>query len=364
MLNVFNTFRRSKWRYPVYVVIGIYALAGFFLTTVFFAVKLGLTRDPGAVDFNDRYFAGIEKQTDSLRRTDSTSTVNEAYILGRLAVLARYYPMNARQILEVYQKTHDPVVTVKMMEATGLYLNQHPAYPAALQEFSRQMSGYSPADPDSSLYPWANTIEWRTLREAVTKDQVLIDSVAALTGISARLITAMLIGEQIRLFDSKREAFKKWISPLKILVNETTLSLGVMGIKEETAIKIEGYLKDESSPFFPGKEYAHLLDFKTTDPATERFQRLTNPKNHTYPYLYCALYLRQIMNQWKHSGYDISEKVEILATLYNLGFPVSVPKPDPKVGGSRILVNGIEYTFGRLAYEYYYSGELSDVYPL
>lgn len=363
-MNLFQRFRQSKWRYAVYSIIGIYALAGFFLTTVFFAVKLGLTRDPGAVDFNDRYFAGIEQQADSLRHTDSTSAVNEAYILGRLAVLARYFPMNARQILEVYQQTKDPLVAVKMMDATGLYLNQHPEYPAALREFSRQSAVFAPADPDSSLYPWANTLEWHTLREAVEKDRVIIDSVAALTGISPRLITAMLIGEQIRLFDSKREAFKKWISPLKILVNETTLSLGVMGIKEETAIKIEGYLKDENSPFFPGKEYMHLLDFKSADHATERFQRLTNPKNHTYPYLYCALYLRQIMNQWKHSGYDISEKVEILATLYNLGFPVSVPKPDPKVGGSRIQVNGIEYTFGRLAYEYYYSGELSAVYPL
>ncbi len=364
MKNWFLSLNRSKWRFLFYGIIVIYALAGFFLTTVFFAIKLGLTRDPGTVDFNDRYFANVSRQEDSLKRGDSLNGMNEAYVFSRLALLSKHYPLNARQVLDVYYQSKNPFISVQMMDAAGLYLEQNQDYTKGLNAIRDEEIHPIETASDSSLYPWANTIEWRTLREAVIKDKAIIDSVAALTGISPRLITAMLIGEQIRLFDSKREAFKKWISPLKILVNETTLSLGVMGIKEETAIKIENYLKNAETPFYPGPEYAHLLDFRTSDLPTERFQRLTNPRNHTYPYLYCALYLKQIMNQWKHSGYDISGNVGILATLYNLGYPVSKPKPDPKVGGSRIMVNGIEYTFGRLAYEYYYSGEISEAYPL
>jgi hypothetical protein len=67
--------------------------------------------------------------------------------------------------------------------------------------------------------------------------------------------------------------------------------------------------------------------------------------------------------QWKKSGFDISDRPEILATLFNVGFEISVPKSNPSVGGSTIKINGKEYTFGALAYEYYYSGEMEDHFP-
>ena len=136
-----------------------------------------------------------------------------------------------------------------------------------------------------------------------------------------------------------------------------------MGIKEETAIKIENFLKDPSSQYYLGAKYEHLLDFNTNDIQTERFQRLTNSRNHCYPYLYTAIYLKQVDIQWKRNGYDISSRPEILATLFNLGFATSIPKSDPKTGGSRINIMGHEYTFGGLAYEFYYSGVLSSTFP-
>ena len=77
----------------------------------------------------------------------------------------------------------------------------------------------------------------------VKKDKHLIDSVATLTGVEPRLIVSVLVGEQIRLFNSSREAYKKWIGPLKILSVETTFSLGVTGIKPFTAQTIERNLK-------------------------------------------------------------------------------------------------------------------------
>lgn len=364
MSVVFKSFRKNKWRYIIIFIVGVYAIAGFFLTTVFFAVRMGLTKDPGAVDFNDRHFAHVNSLTDSLQDIKNTDNADRVVLFQRLALLSKYYPLNVQQVLDVFMRSDDPRLAIMMLEAADLYLESVPEYVSDENAFVENISKIRKVECDSSLYHWANTIEWKTLSEAVKKDKKLIDSISGITGVSSRLITSMLIGEQIRLFDSKREAFKKWISPLKILVNETTLSLGVMGIKEETAIKIEKNLKNPGSPFYSGKEFENLLDFCSTDYAGERYQRLTNPKDHTYPYLYCALYLKQVMNQWKASGYDISSKVGILATLYNLGFEVSVPKPDPKVGGSRIKVRDVEYTFGRLAYEYYYSGEMSSEFPL
>ena len=70
------------------------------------------------------------------------------------------------------------------------------------------------------------------------------------------------------------------------------------------------------------------------------------------------------MHQWENSGYNINDRPEVLATLFNIGFYKSAPKENPEVGGSTITINDRDYTFGGLAYEFYYSGELSGFFPL
>ena len=58
----------------------------------------------------------------------------------------------------------------------------------------------------------------------------------------------------------------------------------------------------------------------------------------------------------------MSYRPEILGTLFKLGFNKSVPKANPKVAGAEVTVGGETYTFGRLAYEFYYSGELIEIF--
>ena len=67
--------------------------------------------------------------------------------------------------------------------------------------------------------------------------------------------------------------------------------------------------------------------------------------------------------QWERAGFPIGDRPEILATLFNIGFEVSVPKANPLVGGSSLMIHNEPYTFGAIAYEYYYSGELFDLFP-
>jgi hypothetical protein len=198
---------------------------------------------------------------------------------------------------------------------------------------------------------------------AVIKDTLLIDSAAHLTGVEPRLIVSVLLGEQMRLFNSTREVYKKVINPLKILSVENNFSLGVTGVKQETAILAEKYLKDSTSAFYPGKKYEHLLDFQTADATKERYDRLVNYRNHFYSYVYAGVIISEVRQQWKKAGFDISDRPEILATLYNVGYGFSVPKVHPSVGGSTISIKDKRYTFGALAYEFYYSGELLDVFP-
>jgi hypothetical protein len=126
---------------------------------------------------------------------------------------------------------------------------------------------------------------------------------------------------------------------------------------------IEQNLKDSTSVFYLGEKYRHLLDFQTNSIEDERFNRLTSYQNHFYSYLYAALNIKQIKMQWERAGFPIDDRPEILATLYNIGFEVSVPKSNPVVGGSTVMIHEKPYSFGSIAFEYYYSGELFDLFP-
>ena len=162
---------------------------------------------------------------------------------------------------------------------------------------------YPPEDTN-----WAKTDEWQVLKTAVSKDTNLITHVSAVTGVDERLIIAQLVAEQMRLYTSEREVFKQVFSPLKILGSQSQFSWGIMGIKQDTAIAVENNLKDPSSPYYPGPTYSRLLDFQTDNHDQERFTRITDEHDHYYGYLYTALYLKEIITQWKKAGFDISNR--------------------------------------------------------
>jgi len=73
--------------------------------------------------------------------------------------------------------------------------------------------------------------------------------------------------------------------------------------------------------------------------------------------------MKQMKVQWEKAGFPIDERPEILATLFNVGYEQSQPKSNPRVGGSSITINEKIYSFGSIAYEFYYSGELFDLFP-
>jgi len=95
----------------------------------------------------------------------------------------------------------------------------------------------------NSLFPWADAEEWGVVSAALTKDRPVIDQVRKETGISSRMIVSVAIVEQLRLYFTEREMYKKFFLPLKILGNATQFAWGVMAIKEKTAIDIERHAK-------------------------------------------------------------------------------------------------------------------------
>ena len=342
---------------------GIFALIGLVLTMAFFAVKFHMTNDPGVVDLNDRYFQEIKDKYGKGMDEDTTANFSEASLFHSLSVLGKYYPSNAYYIQNAYYKSRNLKEAQHMIQAVNLHMQGNEVYHSEMNAFEEKNDPKQDKLKTRSVFEWMNIPEWQDFKLAVAKDKPLIDSVASMTGVESRLIVAVLVGEQIRLFNSSREAYKKWIGPLKILSVETTFSLGVTGIKVPTAQTIEKNLKDTTSVFYLGEKYENLLDFQTKNISQERFNRLTSYKNHFYSYMYAALNVKQINEQWERAGFPISERPEILATLYNIGFEASIPKENPEVGGSGINIKGKRYSFGAVAYEFYYSGELFELFP-
>lgn len=213
------------------------------------------------------------------------------------------------------------------------------------------------------LFTWQNGEEWAVIEKALIKDSEVIKKAASQAGIKPRILVSAAIVEQLRLYYTQRELFEKFFKPLNILASANKMAWGVMAIKEKTAIAIEEHLKDKESSFYLGEKTEALLDMPAGNQTDIRYQRLTNEKDHYYSYLYGGLYLAQVIKQWSRSGYDISSRPEILVTLFNIGFNNSKPKDNPQVGGSRININGRDYSFGGLGYEFYYSEALNKEFP-
>ena len=231
--------------------------------------------------------------------------------------------------------------------------------------FKNQASTMNETSATSTNQAWSQGDEWQTLKDAVTKDKDVIDKVSQETGVPSRTIVSVLIVEQLRLFHDDREIYKQVFAPLKILGNQSQFSWGVMGIKQDTAKEIENNLKDPTSPWYLGPENGHLLDYSatTTDIDSARFDRLTNENDRYYSYLYGAICLKEIAFQWKNAGFPISDRPELLATLFNIGFVNSKPNATPQVGGAEIVIGTTIYSFGGLAGDFYYSDELPNEFP-
>ena len=367
-----RAFFQKKWiKIPYQITLYSFAIYGFFLVGTYLAMKFKLTNDAGLVDVNTRYYQQIHDKYNQSFKIDSSNIVQyRSEILGRINLLNEYYPKNASDIMDAWVSSKDEKLALQMLSAIDLKLKDKKSYQKSLQRIiaNRKLDAKASG---LNAFDWMNIMEWKYFKEAVAKDKRYIDSAAKAAGVESRMIVACLVGEQVRLFNSRRERFKTFVAPLKTLALETNLSYGVTGIKENTAQRIERYLKDSTSMYYLGNKYSRLLDYDSTinynnqhnDTMSVRVKRLVQYKDHYYSYLYAAIYIKQIKTQWEKAGFPIDNRPEILASLFNLGYQKSIPKKNPAVGGSNFKIREQDYTFGSVAYEFYYSGEMSDIFP-
>lgn len=378
-----------------------FAAIGALFVSVFFANRFKITNVSGSVDILSNSFQ--KNYADSSQVLGSNTISDQATAGGSLdpvgidreiaglnakkqqlvtylcslKAITPFAPKNVLKIIETKQDIKSPIDSVaNMIFAVKTHLKNPDVVEQSIKECVNTYQSGSISEEGlkqeatrtagKNIFIWPDSPEWPTLVSGVTKDQSFIHQAAEIAHVDPRFIVSCLVVEQLRLYYSQRELYKKFFEPLKILANANKFSLGVMSIKEETAANIEKNLKDSKSPFYLGQDYEKILDYPSNinikNIGNERYNRLT-AQNHYYNYLYGALYLRQFITQWEKAGFDISKRPEIIGTLFNLGFSSSNPNGDPQVGGSNISIGGTSYSFGRLASEFYYSGEMSEMFP-
>lgn len=371
-LNFFTAWKRSNVITKIYqILVHVFAIAGAGILGAWAIYQLGLTNNEGGVDSNNRYLAEYKA---------GTPVTDSSLIFARsmqnymdLAILSKFYPHNAMAIFHAAQNTDRMDGVDRMLYAANMYLNEDSIgadYQKMVSEMQAVYNKYEAKKTTKNLIPWLNEPAWESLKVAIVKDKAQIEKAAEMTGVEPRLLVACLVGEQIRLFNSKREKYKNYLGPIKVLSVQSQFSFGINGIKDFTAAHVERNLRDTSSVFYMGKQYEHILDYDTAllnragTLENARFIRLTDYHNHLYSYLYTGCILHQTMLQWKRAGYDLSDRPDILCTLFNLGFSASKPGPAPKCGGSHIKVLNRVYTFGVIGNDFYFSGELAKDFPM
>lgn len=359
---------KKYFKYGYFTVVHILAGIAVFLIFTALAVKFKWTNNSGAIDENNRYFSEMaEKYDDELKKDSIDIEAKEFEFFQKLAIVAKYKPTDAKHISSVYYSSKNPIVGLRMIDAFSIMMKNY-------RKFHRELKKIKKGKDPLSIYQWSNYQVWKDFCQVVRNDRQSIDSVSRLTGVESRLIVMCLVGEQIRMFNSGREKFKKYVLPFNRIILPTNRGYGVTGILEHTALRIENTVFNKKSEFYAGDYFQNCINVNDSFPELvndtirahkhKTIQRLIKRGDHYYSYLYTAFLLRQYQAHWERNGYSLENRPEILGSLFNLGYEKSKPKKNPEVGGSTFNVGGKDYTFGGLCFEFYYSGQLQDLFPI
>jgi hypothetical protein len=342
------------------IIIILFAIVGVVFTGVFVAMQFGLLNVRGSISERNNSFKNLSFLKKPTPLTDSSRPV----LLCEIHALSTRAPETAQHIYVTLQTNDNASLVKSMISFANRRFMNDAAFVKNIQE-CQQVTEYDILQPlNRTAYAWADSAEWNVIKAAFIRDQDYITQAAKDAGISPRTLLGGVIGEQFRFFTNSRESFKRYFEPLKILASLSKFSFGIAGLKPETVKRIDENLKNPNSPFYLGSNMENIVTYPAgSDQDTVRFERITDTKETYYSYLYVGLFMRQVTAQWQKSGVDIANDPGVLATLYNLGFNRSIPKTDPKPGGAPITVNNENYTFGDIANEFYYSGELVDEFP-
>jgi len=336
-------------KYGYFSIVHILAAVAVFLIFTALAVKFKWTNNGGAIDENNRYFSEMaDKYDDELKKDSVNIAEKEFEFFQKLAIVAKYKPTDAKSISHAYYFSKNPIVGLRMIDAFSIMMNN--------KDFRGEIASIKKGKDPLSIYEWSNYQVWKDFCKTVRNDRFAIDSVSRLTGVESRLIVMC------------------YVLPFNRIMLPTNRGYGVTGILEHTALRIENTIFNTKSEFYAGDYFQNCINVNDSFPELvndtikahklKTIQRLIQRGDHYYSYLYTAFLLRQYQAHWERNGFTLENRPEILGSLFNLGYQKSKPKKNPVAGGSTFDVGGKDYTFGGLCFEFYYSGQLQDLFPI
>lgn len=351
-------------RIILYSFIIFFAIIGFGFSIVFIANSI---KKSNSMNIDERLYSDLLNENDN-NEIDSNKnelSKNSSLNYQKMLIINKFYPANATIILESIKTKIDDNTISKMISVVEMKLHSNKEYTSLTKAAENLLNKEVEKPSSSNCFFWMNISEWSTLKKAISKEKKLIDSVSTITGVEPRLLVSCVVAEQIRLINVKEENKKSFIK-LVSGSSKKKMNLGITGVSDAMAIKIESNLKSSNSEYYLGEKFKKLIKYNSEEeePSEIRYSRLMSNKKHYYTYLYAGLYLHQIKKQWERAGFDISNRPEILATLFSLGFESSKPNSSPKIGGETFQYGGKTYVFGEIAFDFYYSGELIKDFPI
>jgi len=153
----------------------------------------------------------------------------------------------------------------------------------------------------------------------------IIKKASRLFNIDYRILCSIIYSERTLNFNWEDEA-------LDIIIAKSGLnsSIGFCQIKIKTAYWIENQLSDITSVYYPGNNYQRIISISES-----KIEIIKKLENDTINILYAAAYLRIIISRWMKEDIFISDRPDILGTLYSPGlfysdgserFPNNKPK--------------------------------------
>ncbi|MFM7386799.1 MAG: hypothetical protein ACKO5L_01415, partial [Bacteroidota bacterium] len=159
------------------------------------------------VDVNNRYYESMANQYGNEAKKDSATLARDEYLMfQKLGVLARFYPQNAKVIVNAYQQQKNIYTALRMLDAVEIVLKDNKEYIKAIKSIKTKSNIKA-----ESVYAWSNYKAWKQFCATLAKDKRTIDSVSRLTGVESRIIILCVVAEQLRMFNSGREKFKQYV---------------------------------------------------------------------------------------------------------------------------------------------------------
>ena len=196
----------------------------------------------------------------------------------------------------------------------------------------------------------------KTVNESMDELAPSINKYSNELGVDARIVAGVIYVEMFRNLTTEKGFIEQKLESRHVtrtLLKIKGHTVGIGQIHMQVMERCIENFNNPNSPFYMGKEFENYVTWKDFDKAEEAKNYVDELGIHHSEYTnpdaqikFVAAMIAQLQTQWKNAGYDISDKPEILGTLYNLGFDKSNPKANPRSGGSINFIFGKEMRFG------------------